>query len=398
MRHHFPIFSHYPDLVYLDSAATTQKPHAVMEAERHFYEWQNANVHRSIYPLAAKATEAYEDTREKTRAFLNAREAREIIFTNGTTAAINLVAHSFAGEQLEEGDAILISAMEHHANLIPWQQICLRKKARLLVLPISREGELELDVLPAMLREHRVKLLAVTHISNTLGTVNPIADIIDEARRHGVPVLVDAAQSAASYPMDVQALDADFLVFSSHKLFGPTGVGVLYGKAALLEQMPPWQVGGEMIRDVSFEKTVFAGIPRRFEAGTPNIAGVVAFGAALDFINSLDREATAAHGKALLAYATDELNRIPGLEIIGRAREKSAILSFILGSAHPHDIATILGERQVCIRAGHHCTQPLMDFLELPATARASFSIYNTEADVERLAEGVKAVQRLLGA
>lgn len=369
-----------------------------MEAERHFYEWQNANVHRSIYPLAAKATEAYEDTREKTRAFLNAREAREIIFTSGTTAAINLVAHSFAGEQLEEGDAILISAMEHHANLIPWQQICLRKKARLLVLPISREGELELDVLPAMLREHRVKLLAVTHISNTLGTINPIADIIDEAQRHGVPVLVDAAQSAASYPLDVQALDADFLVFSSHKLFGPTGVGVLYGKAALLEQMPPWQLGGEMIRDVSFEKTDFAGIPRRFEAGTPNIAGVVAFGAALDFINSLDREAVAAHNNRLLLYATDELNRIPGLEIIGRAREKSAILSFILGSAHPHDIATILGERQVCVRAGHHCTQPLMDFLELPATARASFSIYNTEADVARLAEGVKAVQRLLGA
>lgn len=398
MRHHFPIFSHYPDLVYLDSAATTQKPHAVMEAERYFYEWQNANVHRSIYPLAAKATEAYEDTREKTRAFLNAREAREIIFTSGTTAAINLVAHSFAGEQLEEGDAILISAMEHHANLIPWQQICLRKKARLLVLPISREGELELDVLPAMLREHRVKLLAVTHISNTLGTINPIADIIDEAQRHGVPVLVDAAQSAASYPLDVQALDADFLVFSSHKLFGPTGVGVLYGKAALLEQMPPWQLGGEMIRDVSFDKTDFAGIPRRFEAGTPNIAGVVAFGAALDFINSLDREAVAAHNNRLLLYATDELNRIPGLEIIGRAREKSAILSFILGSAHPHDIATILGERQICIRAGHHCTQPLMDFLELPATARASFSIYNTEADVARLAEGVKAVQRLLGA
>lgn len=398
MRHHFPIFRHYPDLVYLDSAATTQKPHPVIEAERHFYEWQNANVHRSIYPLAAKATEAYEDTREKTRAFLNAGEAREIIFTSGTTAAINLVAHSFAGEQLEEGDAILISAMEHHANLIPWQQVCLRKKARLLVLPIGREGELELDVLPAMLQEHRVKLLAVTHISNTLGTINPIPEMIELAHQHEVPVLVDAAQSAASYPLDVQALDADFLVFSSHKLFGPTGVGVLYGKAALLEQMPPWQVGGEMIRDVSFEKTVFAGIPRRFEAGTPNIAGVVAFGAALDFINSLDREAMVAHGKALLAYATDELNRIPGLEIIGRAREKSAILSFVLGSAHPHDIATILGERQVCIRAGHHCTQPLMDFLELPATARASFSIYNTEADVERLAEGVKAVQRLLGA
>lgn len=398
MRENFPIFEHYPGLVYLDSAATTQKPRVVIEAERYFYEWQNANVHRSIYPLAEMATAAYENTREKTRAFLNAREACEIIFTSGATAGINLAAQSFAGECVEEGDAIIISAMEHHSNLIPWQQVCLRKKADLLVIPLTRDGVLDLNVLPAILQQYRVKLLAVTHISNTLGTINPIAEIIDLAHRHNVPVLVDAAQSASLHRLDVQALDVDFLVFSGHKTFGPTGVGVLFGKKALLEQMPPWQFGGEMIRDVAFDCTVFAGLPQKFEAGTPNIAGVAAFGAALDFITRLDREAVTGHSQALLEYATAEMSRIPGLEIIGRAKEKSGILSFVLHGVHPHDIATILGEQQICIRAGHHCTQPLMDVLKLPATARASFSIYNTEEDVARLVSGIKQVQRLMGA
>ncbi|MCK6693435.1 MAG: cysteine desulfurase [Thermoanaerobaculia bacterium] len=398
MRENFPIFEHYPGLVYLDSAATTQKPRVVIEAERYFYEWQNANVHRGIYPLADKATAAYENTREKARAFLNAREAGEIIFTSGATAGINLVAQSYAAGSLQEGDVVIISAMEHHSNLIPWQQVCLQKKARLLVIPVTPDGALDLSALPAMLRENRVKLLAVTHISNTLGTINPIAGIIALAHQYSVPVLVDAAQSAASHRPDVQALDADFLVFSAHKMFGPTGVGVLYGKKALLEQMPPWQFGGEMIRDVTFDCTVFAGLPHKFEAGTPNIAGVAAFGAALDFIISLDREAITGHNKALLEYATGEMSRIPGLEIIGRAKEKSGILSFVLHAAHPHDIATILGEQQICIRAGHHCTQPLMDALELPATARASFSIYNTEEDIVRLVAGIKQVQRLMGA
>lgn len=398
MRENFPIFEHYPGLVYLDSAATTQKPRVVIEAERYFYEWQNANVHRGIYPLADKATAAYENTREKARAFLNAREVGEIIFTSGATAGINLVAQSYAAGSLQEGDVVIISAMEHHSNLIPWQQVCLQKKARLLVIPVTPDGALDLSALPAMLRENRVKLLAVTHISNTLGTINPIAGIIALAHQYSVPVLVDAAQSAASHRPDVQALDADFLVFSAHKMFGPTGVGVLYGKKALLEQMPPWQFGGEMIRDVTFDCTVFAGLPHKFEAGTPNIAGVAAFGAALDFIISLDREAITGHNKALLEYATGEMSRIPGLEIIGRAKEKSGILSFVLHAAHPHDIATILGEQQICIRAGHHCTQPLMDALELPATARASFSIYNTEEDIVRLVAGIKQVQRLMGA
>ena len=398
MRQFFPIFKHYPDLVYLDSAATTQKPRIVIEAERYFYEWQNANVHRSIYPLAATATAAYEDTREKTRAFLNARESREVIFTRGTTESTNLVAQSYAGERLEEGDALLISAMEHHSNLIPWQQVCLRKKARLLVIPVHRDGTLDMSRIPELLRKNRVKLLAISHISNTLGTINPISDIISLAHQHGTPVFVDAAQSAASIRLDVQALDVDFLAFSSHKMFGPTGVGVLYGKSELLETMPPWQYGGEMIRDVTFEHTVFATLPQKFEAGTPNIAGVVAFGAALDFIAGLDREKMAGQSQALLDYATDELNRIPGLTIIGQAREKAGIISFTLDNAHPHDIATILGEQQICIRAGHHCTQPLLDFLELPGTARASFLVYNTEADVVRLVKGVREVHRLMGA
>lgn len=398
MRQAFPIFEHYPDLVYLDNAATTQKPRTVIEAERHFYEWQNANVHRSIYPLAAMATEAYENTREKTRAFLNARASQEIIFTRGTTESINLVAQSYAGEILQEGDAVVISAMEHHSNLIPWQQVCLRKKARLLVIPVHPDGTLDMSRLPELLQQNRVKLLAITHISNALGTINPIGEIIALAHRHGVPVMVDAAQSAASMLLDVQVLDVDFLTFSSHKMFGPTGVGVLYGKSALLEQMPPWQFGGEMIRDVTFEQTAFAAPPQKFEAGTPNIAGVAAFGAALDFILATGRENIAEHSRTLLDYATEAMNKIPGLTIVGQAREKSGILSFTLAEAHPHDIATILGERQVCIRAGHHCTQPLMDFLELPGTARASFSVYNTEEDVAQLVQAVREVQRLMGA
>ena len=397
LRQAFPIFSHYPGLVYLDSAATTQKPRTVIEAERYFYEHQNANVHRGIYPLATAATDAYEGAREKTRRFLNARLGSEIIFTSGTTDGINLVARSYAFEQLEEGDALVISAMEHHSNLIPWQQVCLQKRARLLVLPISRDGVLDMDALPGMLQHNRVKLLAVTHVSNSLGTINPLAELIGEAHRHGVPVLVDAAQSAASIPLDVQALDVDFLVFSSHKLFGPTGVGVLYGKSALLEQMTPYRYGGEMIRDVRFERTLFAPLPQKFEAGTPNIAGVAAFGAALDFVGAIDREQMARYSRALLDYATDELNRIPGLEIIGRAPAKTGIISFVFGDVHPHDIATILGEQQICIRAGHHCTQPLMDFLELPGTARASFSVYTTEEDIACLVKGLREVARIMG-
>lgn len=397
LRREFPVFEHHPGLVYLDNAATTQKPRAVLDAERNFYERQNANAHRGIYPLAADATASYERVREKVRFFLNARHSREVIFTSGTTASINLVAQSFALPLLEPGDAVVVSALEHHANLIPWQQACLQRGARLLVVPVDRAGVPGWQVLPGFFRENRVRLLALTHVSNSLGTINPLPELIALAHQHGVPVLVDAAQSAASLPLDVQALDVDFLAFSAHKLFGPTGVGVLYGKTELLEAMPPWQFGGGMIRDVTFEQTRFAPIPQRFEAGTPNLAGVAGFGAALDFLNGLDRDALYRHTRSLLARAAEALSRIPGLTLVGTAPEKTAILSFVLDGIHPHDIATILGDRQLCIRAGHHCTQPLMDSLGLPGTARASFAFYNTEADVEALEEGVKAVVRVLG-
>lgn len=394
IRREFPIFGHYPDLAWLDNAATTQKPRQVLEAERYFYERLNANVHRGIYPLAAAATEAFEAVREQTRAFLNARSTTEIIFTGGTTESINLVAQCYVAGRLQEGDAVLVSILEHHANFVPWQQICRQKKARLLVAPVRRDGSLDLDALAKTMLEHGVRFLAITHVSNTLGSVNPIAGIIAQAHRHGIPVLVDAAQSAATMPLDVQLLDADFLAFSGHKLFGPTGVGVLYGKQELLEQMPPYRFGGEMIRDVTLERTLFAPLPQKFEAGTPNIAGVMALGAALDFIRNIDREAVHRHVQTLLAYAAAELRRIPGLEIIGQAPAKAGILSFVLEDVHPHDVATILGEQQICIRAGHHCTQPLMDFLGMPGTARASFALYNTETEVERFVKAVNGVRR----
>ncbi len=403
IRSQFPIFETYPNLTYLDSASTTQKPHSVIAAEMDFYMKQNANVHRGIYPLAATATRAYEATREKVAQFLNAPSrlyrdvpsVKEVIFTSGTTDAVNLVATSFALDGVGEGDEIVISAMEHHSNLIPWQQVCLRKGGKLVVVPINTEGAVLLEDFEKAITP-KTKLVAVTHISNTLGTVNPIAEIIAIAHNKGVPVFVDAAQSAASHVIDVQALDVDFLAFSGHKLFGPTGVGVLYAKEKWLNAMSPYRFGGEMIRDVTFEKTVFAGIPQKFEAGTPNIAGVVGLGAAIDFVESVGRDVIKAHIKTLLDYATEELLKLDGLEIIGRAKEKSAIVSFIMKDAHPHDVATILGQNEVCIRAGHHCTQPIMDFFDIAGTVRASFSIYNTLEDVDRLVAGLVQVRAIL--
>jgi cysteine desulfurase / selenocysteine lyase len=402
IRAQFPIFEVYPNLAYLDSASTTQKPHSVIAAEMDFYQKHNANVHRGIYPLAASATKAYEATRTKVQHFLNAPSVKQIIFTSGTTDAVNLVATSFALDRVGEGDEIVISAMEHHSNLIPWQQVCLKKGGKLVVIPINTEGVLALEDFEKAITS-KTKLVAVTHISNTLGTVNPIADIIAIAHRQGVPVFVDAAQSAASHVIDVQQLDVDFLAFSGHKLFGPTGVGVLYGKEKWLNEMTPYRFGGEMIRDVTFERTVFAPIPQKFEAGTPNIAGVIGLGAAIDFVESIGRDVIKNHIKGLLDYATAQLLKIDGLEIIGRAAEKSAILSFILmenpdkigSGAHPHDVATILGQSEVCIRAGHHCTQPIMDFFDIAGTVRASFSIYNTFEDIDRLVVGLAAVQKI---
>lgn len=395
IRQNFPVFQHFPNLVYLDSASTTQKPQVVIEAERNYYEQHNANVHRGIYRLAAEATALYEGSRERCARFLNAPQAKQVVFTSGTTDGVNLVAQCFALPRLEPGDQVLISAMEHHSNLIPWQQVCLAKKAELKVIPFKQQGELDLQALKDLLSP-KVKILALTHISNTLGTINPIAEIITLAHEQGVPVLVDAAQSISSHQIDVEALDVDFLVFSGHKIFGPTGTGVLYGKEKWLKEMPPYRFGGEMIRDVTFEKTTFAPIPHKFEAGTPNIAGVATLATALDFVESLGQHNIAAHLQTLLAAGMEQLSSIPGIQFYGEAAQKSGIISFTIDGIHPHDLATILGQQDICIRAGHHCTQPIMDFYDIPGTVRASFSVYNTLTDVNTLAEGVKNVLKVM--
>jgi cysteine desulfurase/selenocysteine lyase len=400
IRSDFPIFQHYPELTYLDSAATSQKPRHVLDAERDFYERFNANVHRGIYPIAAAATRAYETSRQTVQKFIHAALPEEIIFTSGTTDATNLVAQSFALDRLQAGDNILITGMEHHANLIPWQQVCQKKGARLLVVPFDRAGILEMSILKTYLSP-KTKLVAVTHISNTLGTINPVAEIIALARQSGIPVFVDAAQSAAAYPIDVQAWDVDFLAFSGHKLFGPTGIGVLYGKKEWLDALPPYRFGGSMIRDVRFERTIFAGLPSKFEAGTPNMAGAIGLAAAINYIESIGRPAIQNHIHALRDYAAHKLSAIRELEVIGQAREKTGIFSFILSKRtpleekreiHPHDIATILGQQNICVRAGHHCTQPIMDFYDIPATTRASFSIYNDFADIDKLVKGIEGI------
>jgi cysteine desulfurase / selenocysteine lyase len=394
IKKQFPIFTNNPNLVYLDSAATTQKPREVIEAERFFYENQNANVHRGIYGLAVEATNAYENTRKKVKNFLNAVHDREIIFTSGTTEGVNLVAQSYALDRVNVGDNIIISAMEHHSNLIPWQQVCLKKGAELRVIPMNTEGVLDWDVFKSFLNNN-TKLVAVTHISNTLGTINPIEEIIEIAHQNGTPVFIDAAQSITTQVIDVQQLKADFVAFSGHKLFGPTGVGILYGREELLNQMSPYKYGGEMIRDVTFEKTIFAGLPQKFEAGTPNIAGVAALGTAIDFVEKLGRDNISKHIKLLLEEATEKLLGINGVKIYGTAPQKTGILSFILRGIHPHDTATILGEKNIAIRAGHHCTQPIMDFFEIPGTARASFSIYNDVEDIDILVEGIQTAIHL---
>ncbi|MDX2071745.1 MAG: cysteine desulfurase [Haliscomenobacter sp.] len=391
IRQNFPVFQHFPNLVYLDSASTTQKPQVVIAAEQEFYEQHNANVHRGIYRLAAKATSLYEGSRDRCARFLNAPQAKQIIFTSGTTDGINLVAQCFALPRLEPGDQVLISSMEHHSNLIPWQQVCLAKKAELKVIPFDQKGELDLQVLRDLLSP-KVKILALTHISNTLGTINPIAEIIALAHAQDIPVLVDAAQSISSHQIDVQTLDVDFLVFSGHKTFGPTGTGVLYGKEKWLKEMPPYRFGGEMIRDVTFEKTTFAPIPHKFEAGTPNIAGVATLATALDFVESLGQNHIAAHLQTLLVAGMEKLRGIPGIQFYGEAAQKSGIISFTIDGIHPHDLATILGQQDICIRAGHHCTQPIMDFYEIPGTVRASFSVYNSVEDLDKLKQGLAQV------
>ncbi len=370
-------------LVYFDNAATTQKPKAVMDALTAYYEQDNANIHRGIHTLAERATTAYELTRKKLAAFLNAPSTDQIIFTSGTTAGINLVAQTFGRANVEKGDQIIVSNLEHHSNIVPWQMIAEEKGAEIKVIPVSDEGVLDIEALKGLLNP-KVKLVAVNHVSNAIGTINPIAEIIQLSHAVGAKVLIDGAQSVAHLAVDVQALDLDFFVFSAHKLFGPTGVGVLYGKRELLEAMPPYQGGGEMIKEVSFNGTTYNELPYKFEAGTPNIADVIAFGAALDYVQAIPAEALAAQEEALLAYATEKLQSIPGLKIVGTAPEKIAVISFVVDGVHPQDIGVLLDKFGIAIRTGHHCAQPLMQRYELVGTCRASFSFYNTFEEIDR--------------
>lgn len=397
LRRDFPILSqrvrHKP-LVYLDNAATTQKPRAVIDALLRYYETENSNIHRGVHYLSEVATEEYEKARERVRGFLHAESASEIVFVRGATEGINLVAQTYGRSNLGPGDEVLISAMEHHSNIVPWQMICEEKGARLRVAPIGESGELDFGAFEQFLTP-RTKLVAVTHVSNALGTINPLRQIIQAAHRIHVPVLVDGAQSAPHLPIDVQSLDCDFFTFSGHKVYGPTGIGILYGKAALLDAMPPYQGGGDMISSVTFEKTIYNKLPYKFEAGTPNIAGAIGLGAAIDYVQAAGLERIAAHEDRLLAYATAALQAIPGIRIIGTAKRKAGVLSFVFDEIHPHDVGTILDQEGIAIRTGHHCAQPVMQRYGIPATARASFGLYNTFAEVDALAAGVALVREV---
>ncbi|HEU5465703.1 MAG TPA: cysteine desulfurase [Gemmatimonadales bacterium] len=399
VRRDFPILAtqaHGKPLVYLDNGATSQKPQSVIDAVSHYYESGNANVHRGVYALSESATAAYEGTRAKVARFLNAREDREIIYVRGTTEAINLVASSFGRLKVKAGDEILVSAMEHHSNIVPWQMLAEQTGAGLKVIPMNERGELKLDEYQKLLTP-KVRIVAVTHISNSLGTINPIKEMVKLAHAKGVPVLVDGAQGAPHVVVDVRDLDCDFYTVSGHKMFGPTGVGVLYGKAAHLEAMPPYQGGGDMIRSVTFAKTTYAPIPAKFEAGTPDIGGVVGLGAAVDYLGALDRTAAAAYEQDLLEHATKQLGTVPGLRIVGTAAHKASVISFVLDGIHAHDVGTIVDQAGVAIRTGHHCTQPVMEFFNVPATARASFVFYNTRDEVDILVEALKGVRKVFG-
>jgi cysteine desulfurase/selenocysteine lyase len=383
-------------LIYFDNAATTQKPKAVIDALSAYYEHDNANIHRGIHTLAERATTAYELTRKKLAAFLNSPSTDQIIFTSGTTAGINLVAQTFGRANVGKGDQIIVSNLEHHSNIVPWQMIAEEKEAEIKVIPVSDAGVLDIEAYKALLNP-RVKLVAVNHVSNAIGTINPIVEIISLAHAVGAKVLIDGAQSVAHLSVDVQALDMDFFVFSAHKLFGPTGVGVLYGKRELLEAMPPYQGGGEMIKEVSFAGTTYNELPYKFEAGTPNIADVIAFGAALDYVQAIPTEDLAAQEEALLAYATQKLQAIPSLRIVGTAPEKIAVISFVIDGVHPQDIGVLLDKFGIAIRTGHHCAQPLMQRYELVGTCRASFAFYNTFEEIDRFVLCLEKTLQMLG-
>ncbi|MCM2333646.1 MAG: cysteine desulfurase [Anaeromyxobacteraceae bacterium] len=396
MRQDFPALHqqvHGKPLVYLDSAATTQKPRAVIDAVSRYYERDNANVHRGVHALSERATRGFEGARATVARFLNA-DPREVIFVRGATEAVNLVAQTFGRTRLGAGDEVVVTTLEHHSNIVPWQLVCAERGARVVAAPIDDAGDLDLEALSRLLGP-RVRLLAVTQVSNALGTVTPLAEIIALARSRGVAVLVDGAQGAPHLGVDVKALGADFYVFSGHKLYGPTGVGVLWGRRQLLEELPPWQGGGDMIRTVSFEKTTFAELPHKFEAGTPDISGAIGLGAALDYVGAVGLPAIAAHEAALLSLAEAALAEVPGLRVVGAPRARAGALSFVLGDVHPHDLATIVDRQGVAIRAGHHCAQPLMRRLGLPATSRASFALYNLPSDVEALVRALHEARRI---
>jgi len=391
IRADFPILAERINgkpLVYLDNGATSQKPQVVLDAIANYYDHLNANIHRGVHTLSVRATEAHDAARQTVKQFVNAADTREIIFVRGATEAINLVAQTYGRVHVGAGDEVLITAMEHHSNIVPWQILCEEKGAHLKVAPIDDRGELLLDEY-AKLIGPRTKIVAVTHVSNALGTVTPLREMIELAHRQGVPVLVDGAQAVPHFAVDVQALDCDFYVFSGHKVYGPTGIGVLYGKRALLNAMPPYQGGGDMIRSVTFAKTTYNDLPFKFEAGTPDIAGAIALGAALNYIGNLGMDKIAAHESQLLAYATETVGAIPGIRLIGTARERAGVLSFLLDNVHPHDLGTILDREGIAIRTGHHCAQPVMERFGIPATARASFAVYNTKEEVDALVAGI---------
>ena len=398
IRKDFPVLDQQINgrpLVYLDNAATNQKPQSVIDALSHYYEGYNANIHRGIHHLAEQATAAFEASRRAVQSFLNAKHWEEIIFTYGTTDGINLVAQSYGRKFLGEGDEIIISTMEHHSNIVPWQMLCEERGCVLRVIPVDDNGELIIDEYEKLLSE-RTKLVSVVHVSNSLGTINPVKTIIDMAHGAGAVVLIDGAQASSHLDLDVQALDADFYVFSAHKLYGPTGMGVLYGKKAILDSMPPYRGGGEMIKEVTFEKTTYNELPYKFEAGTPNIADVVAVKTALEYMDNLGKENIAAHEQDLLQYATEQLNELDGLRIVGQAKEKIGVVSWVMDGIHHQDTGVILDQQGIAVRTGHHCCQPLMQRFGIAGTTRASFAVYNTRDEVDRLVTGIRRVQKMM--
>ncbi len=397
IRTDFPILERTVNgkpLVYLDNAATGQKPQAVISAVNHYYSHYNANVHRGLHTLSEEATTAYEGAREKVRGFINAASVDEVVYTKGTTDAINLVAQGYARQALKPGDQVLISWMEHHSSIVPWQMVCEQTGAELKVIPINDAGELVLETLDELINK-QTRIVAINHISNALGTINPVAQIIEKAHNHGAVVLLDGAQAVPHMQVDMQALDCDFYAFSGHKMFAPTGIGILYGKLDLLKAMSPYQGGGDMIKTVSFEKTVYSEPPTKFEAGTPNIAGAIGLGAAVDYLQNIGMDRIAAYEAELLEYGTQVLSQVPGLTLVGTAQNKAGVLAFVMEGIHPHDVGTILSHQGLAVRTGHHCAQPIMDRFNIPATTRASLAFYNTRSEIDALAKGLDKVRDL---